>query len=127
LSRVQLINCDADPQETRAIESVVGRGKDLSAIFPNAWQRWCAWHRINRNFLRDPQYVSILDAARKSGATSAAEIDIFTRYLWYRVKFYETSEELDFADSLMSSYLEEKDQSGHIGVLEKNCRDALRR
>ncbi|EJK51200.1 hypothetical protein THAOC_29649, partial [Thalassiosira oceanica] len=38
LSRVMLINCDADPQETRAIESVVGRGKDISAVFPNAWQ-----------------------------------------------------------------------------------------
>ncbi|EJK46565.1 hypothetical protein THAOC_34759, partial [Thalassiosira oceanica] len=50
LSRVMLINCDADPQETRAIESVVGRGKDISAVFPNAWQRWCAWHRIDRKY-----------------------------------------------------------------------------
>lgn len=126
LSRVMLINCDADPQETRAIESVVGRGKDISAVFPNAWQRWCAWHRIDRNFLRDPAYVSILATTRKSGSTRAAEIDVFTRYLWYRVKCYETQEELDFADKLMNFYLQEEDQSDHVGVLDKACRDALK-
>ncbi len=71
LQRVQLILTDADSQETGVIEKLVGgRLKPSEAekmVFVNAWHRWCAWHRINRNFTQDSKtYCSLLTRIKKS-------------------------------------------------------------
>ena len=56
---MEIILSDADPQETNAIENHVGGNlkpsKAQFRLFLIALHRWCAWHRINRNFTQDPK------------------------------------------------------------------------
>ena len=127
--RVVKITTDADAQETRAVESVVGRAELCSKvikIFPKAKHGWCGWHRINRNFTNDPKYKSMLAAAKNSSIFTRVEIDVVVRWLWYFIKHYEDEKEIQFSLNLLDFYLKEEDQSNHFGVIEESVRAKVR-
>ena len=129
LSRVQLFIMDACPQETRAAESVCGRGivgmktpPSQRKTLPNAHLRLCAWHKINRNFTNDPKYKSKISAARKSDVKTSVEIDVIIRWLWYFIKYYENEEEVNLAMRLLHYYLNEDEQTNKYGEIPGDLR-----
>eukprot|EP00985_Skeletonema_marinoi_P032080 scaffold38147_cov263-Skeletonema_marinoi.AAC.1 len=85
IQRVELIVTDADPQETSAIANHIGGNLKPSAaelrLFINAFHRWCAWHRINRNFTQDSKYKSLLTKIKNSCVLSRIEVDVLERWL----------------------------------------------
>ena len=124
---VQLIVTDADSQETGAIEKLVaGNLKPTLAeakLFKRAWHRWCAWHRINRNFTQDSKkYSSLLSRIKKSSILSKIEMDVLERWLWYFIKEYESDEEVKLCMGLLQAYINDDDQSTHIGEVKKEHR-----
>ena len=64
IERVEIVLTDADKQETMAVENNVGGNLKPSLaelrLFKRALHRWCAWHRINRNFTQDSKYKPTL-------------------------------------------------------------------
>ncbi len=124
---VQLILTDADNQETGAIEKLVGGNMKPSLaevkLFKRAWHRWCAWHRINRNFTQDSKkYSSLLSRIKKSCILSKIEMDVLERWLWYFIKEYESDEEVKLCMGLLQAYINDDDQSTHIGEVKKEYR-----
>ena len=105
ISRIELINADADPQMNRAIESVIGRSLDTRRLYPRAHGRNCAFHKINRNFTESSDYKSMLVQARKESVEASIEIDLIVRWMWYLIKYYENDTEVDFAIKLFKHYL----------------------
>lgn len=125
MERVQLIVTDACNQEFSAISNVIGKGKDMSKMYPMAWHRWCGWHRVNRNFTNSAEYKSLLAKVRNSSVNNSIEISLVTRFMWYCIKHYETKEELELAFKLMNQYLGE-DQVSHKGEIEEGTREKIR-
>lgn len=123
--RVHLIVTDACNQEFTAISNCIGRGKDMSRVYPHAWHRWCGWHRVNRNFTNDPKYKSLLARVRNSSVDNSIEISLITRMMWYCIKHYETKEEVELALKLINRYLEE-DQSPHKGRIDEETGASIR-
>lgn len=124
---VQLILTDADNQETGAIEKLVGGNLKPSLaevkLFKRAWHRWCAWHRINRNFTQDSKkYSSLLSRIKNSCILSKIEMEVLERWLWYFIKEYESDEELKLCMGLLQAYMNDDDQSTHIGEVKKEHR-----
>eukprot|EP00985_Skeletonema_marinoi_P022273 scaffold14159_cov176-Skeletonema_marinoi.AAC.1 len=64
IKHVEIVLTDADKQETMAVENNIGGNLKPSVaelrLFINALHRWCAWHRINRNFTQDSKYKPTL-------------------------------------------------------------------
>ena len=129
IQRVQLILTDADPQETAAIEKLVGGNlkpsKADERLFRLAWHRWCAWHRINRNFTEGKEYKSMLTKIKNSCILSKLEIDVLERWLYFFIKEYETPEEAKFCMALLTSYLNDDNQSSHIGKVDETDRKII--
>ena len=123
--RVQLIVTDACPQEFFAISTCIGKGNDMSKVYPNAHHRWCGWHKVNRNFTNHPDYKSLLAKVRNSSVENSIEIGLITRMLWYCIKHYETKDELELGLKLIKQYLSE-DQSTHYGEIDEDTRAAIR-
>ena len=123
--RVEVIASDADAQETRAIESVIGMGIDATKPYPKAKHRHCAFHKLDRNLKNDSKYKSKIAAVRDRNVNSRVEIDIFLRWLWYYCKHYENDDQVDLALRLMNHYLRE-DESLHFGEIGDDLRMELR-
>ena len=129
IRRVEIIVTDADKQETMAVENIVGGNLKPSAsslrLFSKGFHRWCAWHRINRNFTQDPKYKPTLTRLKNSCILSRIEVDVLERWLWYFIKNYETKEEVDFCLILLDEYLNDEEQKLHIGTIDKADRQLM--
>ena len=94
-------------------------------IFQNAQQGWCGWHKIDRNLTSDAKYKSILVHEKNKSIFTRVEIDLIVKWLWYFIKHYENSDEVEFSMMLLNYYLNEPDQSLHFGQLEERTRSKL--
>ena len=130
LQRVQLFATDADPQETRAAEGVVGDGKKEPMLcfflLPKARHRWCGWHRIDRNLVNGPDYKAVLSEAKNHSVESRVEVDVIIRYMWYLIKHYEDANEVQCSLTFLKHYLSEEDQSEHFGEIKNSAREKIR-
>ena len=79
------IICNADPQETRAIESFVKQARVI-VPFSNTQYAWWEFHRLNRNFTHNPKYKYMLAQVKNINILSRIEIDVVTRWLCFFVK-----------------------------------------
>ena len=129
IERVEIVLTDADKQETMAVENNAGGNLKISIaewrLFKRALHRWCAWHRINRNFTQLPKYKPTLTRVKNSSVLSKIEIDVLERWLWYFIKNYETKEEVDFCLVLLEAYLDDDQQNLHIGEVDKIDRQLI--
>jgi len=89
-------------------------------VFANAYHRWCAWHRINRDFTNHTDFKSLLAQVRNSSIDNSVEVALIVRMMWYCIKHYETKEELELALVLIKEYLNE-DQAEHKGDIDENA------
>jgi len=97
----------------------------LHRSLPNARHRHCAWHKINRNFTENAKYKSKLSTVKKRSYKSAIEVDTIIKWLWYFIKYYESTEEVNFAYQLLDLYLTE-DQTSHFGDIDDNVRQDIK-
>ena len=129
IKRVEIVLTDADKQETMAVENNIGGNLKPSVaelrLFINALHRWCAWHRINRNFTQDSKYKPTLTRVKNSCVLSKIEVDVLERWLWYFIKNYETEEEVNFCRKLLDEYLNDEQQNLHIGEVDKADRQLM--
>eukprot|EP00985_Skeletonema_marinoi_P000444 scaffold157_cov58-Skeletonema_marinoi.AAC.1 len=112
-----------------AVENNIGGNLKPSVaelrLFINALHRWCAWHRINRNFTQDSKYKPTLTRVKNSCVLSKIEVDVLERWLWYFIKNYETEEEVNFCRKLLDEYLNDEQQNLHIGEVDKADRQLM--
>ena len=73
-------------------------------IFQNAQQGWCGWHKIDRNLTSDAKYKSILVHEKNKSILTRVEIDLIVKWLWYFIKHYENSDEVEFSMMLLNYY-----------------------
>ena len=112
LSRVQVILTDQDGQLCNAVYNVVGPGKPMEV----AAHRLCAWHKLNRNFVKHADFQSLISDLE---GTNRVEFEVICAWLWDCVRNTETKEELSLMLGLLAGYLqeEEDDECSHRGKL----------
>ena len=67
----------------------------------------------------------MLTKVKNSSILSKIEIDVIERWLWYFIKNYETKEEVELCLDLLDAYLNDEQQSLHIGNIDKADRQLI--